>query len=67
MLYLMNQETILQYLIQLKRAKLLLVLLRGKFEFTYNGWENIDNLSIEAKFTPKDLTDPVIYNASYYN
>lgn len=38
-----------------------------KFEFTYNGWENIDNLSIEAEFTPKDLSNPVIYNASNYN
>ncbi len=38
-----------------------------KFEFTYNGWENIDNLSIEAEFNPKDLSNPVIYNASHYN
>ena len=39
----------------------------NKFEFTYNGWENIDNLSIEAKFTPKDLTDPCDFIiASYY-
>ena len=38
-----------------------------KFEFTYNGWENIDNLSIEAEFTQKDLRNPVIYNASHYN
>ena len=38
-----------------------------KFEFTYNGWKNIDNLSIKAKFTPKDLSNPVIYNASHYN
>ena len=33
-------------------------------EFKYNGWKDINNISLEAKFTPDDLSDPVIYNAN---
>lgn len=35
-----------------------------KLEFTYNGWQDINNVSMESKFTPYDLSDPVIYNAN---
>lgn len=38
-----------------------------KLEFTYNGWEGPDSLSLKAEFTPEDLSDPVIYNANDYN
>lgn len=37
-----------------------------KFELTYNGWKDIDNVSIEAVFTPKDVSNPPIYNAINY-
>ena len=33
-------------------------------EFTYNGWKDINNISLEAEFTPNDLSDPIIYNAN---
>ncbi len=33
-------------------------------EFEYNGWKDINNISLEAKFTKDDLSDPVIYNAN---
>ena len=35
-----------------------------KFKFTYNGWKDRDNVSLEAEFTPDDLSDPLIYNAN---
>lgn len=35
-----------------------------KFEFVYDGWEGRDNISLKAKFTPDDLSDPLIYNAN---
>ena len=35
-----------------------------KFEFVYDGWEGRDNISLKAKFTPGDLSDPLIYNAN---
>lgn len=37
-----------------------------KFELNYNGWKDIDNVSIEAVFTPKDLSNPPIYNTINY-
>lgn len=33
-----------------------------KFEFTYNGWKDINNVSLNASFTPEDLSNPIIYN-----
>lgn len=33
-------------------------------EFEYNGWKDINNIRLEAKFTQDDLSDPVIYNAN---
>lgn len=38
-----------------------------KLEFTYDGWKDINNISVKAKFTPKDLTNPKIYNANNYS
>lgn len=38
-----------------------------KFEFTYDGWKDINNISVKAKFTPKDLSNPIIYNANNYS
>lgn len=38
-----------------------------KLELTYNGWKDINNVKLEATFTPEDLSDPVIYNANDYN
>lgn len=38
-----------------------------KLEFTYDGWKDINNVSVKAKFTPKDLSNPMIYNASDFN
>lgn len=35
-------------------------------EITYNGWKDTDNISLTGSFTPKDLDDPVIYNANDY-
>ena len=35
-----------------------------KFKFTYNGWKDRDSISLEAEFTPDDLSDPLIYNAN---
>lgn len=31
-----------------------------KFEIIYDGWKDIDNISIKAEFTPKDLSAPLI-------
>ncbi len=38
-----------------------------KFQFIYNGWKDINNVSMKAEFTPEDLSDPVIYNANDFN
>ncbi|MFG6395324.1 MAG: DUF4352 domain-containing protein [Lachnospiraceae bacterium] len=38
-----------------------------KLELTYSGWKDINNVKLEAAFTPEDLSDPVIYNANDYN
>ncbi len=38
----------------------------SKFEMTYDGWKDIDNVSIKAKFTPKDLSNPILYNPNHY-
>lgn len=38
-----------------------------KFKMSYEGWKDIDNVSIKAEFTPKDLSDPLIYNANDYS
>lgn len=38
-----------------------------KLELTYTGWENINNINLQAVFTPEDLSDPVIYNANDFN
>lgn len=38
----------------------------SKLELTYDGWMDIDNTSIKAKFTPKDLSNPILYNANDY-
>ncbi len=37
-----------------------------KFEIIYDGWKDIDNISIKAEFTPKDLSAPLIYNPYDY-
>ena len=29
----------------------------------YSAWKNIDGLTLHAKFTPDDLSDPLMYNA----
>lgn len=34
--------------------------------FTYNGWKDVDNISLSAKFTPKDLKNPIIYDSVDY-
>lgn len=39
----------------------------SKLELTYNGWKYINNISLEAEFTPEDLSDPVVYNSKDYN
>lgn len=38
----------------------------NKLEITYNGWKDTDNISLTGSFTPKDLDDPIIYNANDY-
>lgn len=38
-----------------------------KFEMEYSAWKNIDGLTLNAEFTPDDLSDPLIYNASNFN
>ena len=35
-----------------------------KLDFTYNGWKGSDNISLKAKFTPDDLSEPLIYNSN---
>ena len=37
-----------------------------KIEIIYDGWKDIDNISIKAEFTPKDLSAPLIYNPNDY-
>lgn len=37
-----------------------------KLEIIYDGWKDIDNISIKAEFTPNDLSDPLIYNPNDY-
>lgn len=34
-----------------------------KLEMEYSAWKNIDGLTLHAKFTPDDLSDPLMYNA----
>ncbi len=34
---------------------------------TYNGWKDTDNISLSAKFTKKDLQNPIIYDSTNYN
>lgn len=36
------------------------------FEFSYSGWENVNNLFLQGKLTKKDLCTPPIYNAADY-
>ncbi|MCI8748530.1 MAG: hypothetical protein HFH67_11815 [Lachnospiraceae bacterium] len=38
-----------------------------KLEFSYNGWKDINNIIIEADFTPEDLSNPIVYNANDFN
>ncbi|MFG6395323.1 MAG: DUF4352 domain-containing protein [Lachnospiraceae bacterium] len=37
-----------------------------KFEMEYSAWKNINGLTLTAEFTPKDLSNPLIYNASNF-
>ncbi len=34
-----------------------------KLEMEYSAWKNIDGLTLHAKFTSDDLSDPLMYNA----
>ncbi|MCI9080359.1 MAG: DUF4352 domain-containing protein [Lachnospiraceae bacterium] len=38
-----------------------------KLEMEYSAWKNIDGLTLSAKFTPDDLSDPLMYNAVNFN
>ncbi len=38
----------------------------NKLEIVYDGWKDIDNVSLIAEFKPKDLIDPIIYNKDDY-
>ncbi len=37
-----------------------------KLEIVYDGWKDIDNISLKAEFTPNDLSSPLIYNPDDY-
>lgn len=37
-----------------------------KFEMEYSAWKDINGVTLTAKFTPKDLSNPLIYNASNF-
>ena len=36
------------------------------FKVVYDGWKDINNVSIEATFKPKDLFNPPIYDVMDY-
>ena len=37
-----------------------------KFEMEYSAWQNINGLTLNAKFTPDDLSDPLVYNSANF-
>lgn len=39
----------------------------SKLEMEYSAWKNIDGLTLSAKFSPEDLSDPLMYNAVNFN